>query len=436
MRYEVENEVASMGDVDYWKDAVSAAQKIWYDKGIEELQRAMRVYTAQREPQHVHILLVHGVDAPMLAKARFEAAEHANFVWDQFPHTARLKNSCSYSKPCDATQVFKALWTGLPLEAVQQQEQQQRCGNQTDVWQLQSILRQAQLAGMRTGFITNQRITGATAAALYAQSNWECDGLMPIAAIEAGCADVAQQLLTSATAQALNVIMGGGRQLLSANVPKLPADPLNELLCRARPGRNLLRDWRNQKLKLQPGSRFELVQQASELAALNTSSLNYLLGVFANGDLSRNRAAPSLNLMLNKTLQLLQRPAVPHLLIAEHYIKQEAAALQQLRQLNQTVAELLLQRDTLTLVLFTHGDYKRSNREVSEETELVSTLEQAFDESELQLQLRMQQMPSESLLFAKGPKSLLFYGVHEETYLAQALAYAMRINRYDHNYNN
>ncbi|XP_017874581.1 PREDICTED: alkaline phosphatase [Drosophila arizonae] len=268
-------------------------------------------------------------------------------------------------------------------------------------------------------------------SALYAQltpSNWECDGLMPVGAIEAGCQDVAQQLISSAAGQSLNVLLGGGRQLFNAKVPSYEWDPVDELLCRARAGRNLLRDWQNQKLKLRPSRRFELVQQAQELSSINGSSLDYLLGVLANGDLSGNARAPTLQLMLHKAMQVLQRPGVGHLLLVEHYVQPQLAVSQQLQLLNATLSELLGHKDQLTLVLLTNGNYLSASRDMSEETQPVSTLEEAFQGPELELQRRLQQMPSESLLFAQGPKSVLFYGVHDETYLAQTLSHALGID--------
>ncbi|XP_060650020.1 alkaline phosphatase, tissue-nonspecific isozyme [Drosophila nasuta] len=424
IRYEVEHEVANVADVDYWKDQVSAAQKVWYDKGIEELKQALRIYSPQTQPRQVLMLLISGISAPTLAAARFrDELQHSPFVWDQFPHVARIKNSCSSRSPCDANSVYRSLFSGVPLNEVVNQP----C-NHT----LHSVLRQAQLAGLRTGFVTNQRITGAAAAALVASSSWECDGLMPVGLIDSGCQDVAQQLIFSEAGQALNVLLGGGRQLLSAKVPVYSWDPLDEQLCRARSGRNLLRDWRNQKLKLQPKQRFELLQLATELSTLNATNLDYLWGVFANENLHQNSQAPSLELMLNKTLEVLQRPGVGHLLIVEHVLQTAVAATQQLRQLNETLANFIQQqKNTLTLVLLTNGNYLSSSRDVSEETENFNLLEEFFELTEVELQLQMQKLPSESLLFAKGPKSLLFYGVHEETYLAHALAYALGLNDFN-----
>ncbi|XP_062125404.1 alkaline phosphatase [Drosophila sulfurigaster albostrigata] len=423
IRYEVEHEVANVADVDYWKDQVSAAQKVWYDKGIEELKQALRIYSPQTQPRQVLLLLISGISAETLAAARFEREKHAPFVWDQFPHVARIKNSCSSRSPCDANLVYRSLFSGVPLNEVVNQP----C-NHT----LHSVLRQAQLAGLRTGFVTNQRITGAAASALVVSSSWECDGLMPAGVIDSGCQDVAQQLIFSEAGQALNVLLGGGRQLLSAKVPVYDWDPLDEQLCRARSGRNLLRDWRNQKLKLQPKQRFELLQLATELSTLNATNLDYLWGVLANANLHQNSQAPSLDLMLNKTLEVLQRPGVGHLLIVEHVLQQAVDATQQLRQLNETLSNFMQQqKNTLTLVLFTNGNYLSSSRDVSEETGNINLLEEFFELTEVELQLQMQKLPSESLLFAKGPKSLLFYGVHEETYLAHALAYALGLNDFD-----
>jgi len=95
-RYEVENDVANVADVDYWKDKVAPTQKIWYDRGIEELNEALRSPRDPLYPRNVRIFLVQGVDGRDLAAYRFQAKGitegSTNFIWDQFPHLARLKN--------------------------------------------------------------------------------------------------------------------------------------------------------------------------------------------------------------------------------------------------------------------------------------------------------------------------------------------------------
>ncbi|KAH8362329.1 hypothetical protein KR200_011015 [Drosophila serrata] len=433
-RYEVENEVANVADVEYWKDKVAASQKIWYDKGIEELNEALRMPAGPIYPRNLRIFVVQGIDGRHLASLRFPSREKSqgstNFVWDLYPHLVRLKNSCSQRSPCPVGRVSQAFWSGLPLEKSSEMETECRqMDNQTDT--LLSVLRQAQLAGLRTGFVTTQRLTGATGAALYGNSPYECDERMPLGFLQSGCQDVARQLISGETGKSLNVIIGGGRQMLSRLVPQTKYDPVDELLCQAGEGRNLLKEWRNQKLrqsKLNP-IRFDLIQRTDELESLNASRYDHLMGVMANGDLSGNPKAPSLNLMVEKSLEVLERKSQGYLLIVEQVIQKKMNTRRQLQILNETLDGLRKDMDTLTLVLFTNGVYSQPSLDVSEETETISYLLEIFNEQEIRVQERLQQMPSESLVFAQGPRSTLFVGVQNETFLAHAIAHVLSKNK-------
>ncbi|XP_030376092.1 alkaline phosphatase, tissue-nonspecific isozyme [Scaptodrosophila lebanonensis] len=439
MRYEVDNEVANVMDVSYWKDKVSPEQQFWYDKGIEELSLALSVNEVPQHPRNVLLFLVNGFDASDLAAARFPEAysntRPSNYIWDNFPNVARIRNSCSLRDGCDAGTVATALFGGVRANwhtvGVDSAVAVGNCSaSLTASHQVQSVIRQAQMAGLRTGFVTTQRVTGATGAALYAHSpdsSWECDAAMAFSSVEEGCRDVALQLVYGATGSSLNVVLGGGRQMLSTELPKNLWDIPDELLCQPADGRNLLREWQTEKQK--HAKRFELVQSASQLQALNASSLDYLLGVMANGDLENNPQAPKLQLMLDKALQVLRLEEAGYLLVAEQYMSQSVAEDQfkVLRSLNETITTLIQNaKETLFLVLFTKGDYMEYGSDTSGEKPAVDNLWDVFEDDSL-LELRLKEMFSESVLFAKGPKSSLFYGVRDDTYLAHALAYALKI---------
>ncbi|EDW96770.2 alkaline phosphatase 4 [Drosophila yakuba] len=433
-RYEVENEVANVADVDYWKDKVATSQKIWYDKGIDELNEALRP-TDFTYPKNVRIFVLQGIDGRDLAGLRFPNRDtsrgNTNFIWDRFPHLARLENSCSQQFPCEVARVSRAFWSGIPLDKVP--ESQEDCGRAFNATQTSiSILRQAQLAGLRTGFVTTQRITGFTGAALgNTNGNFECNERMPRSAIESGCQDIAHQLISGETGKSLNVLIGGGRQMLSSLVPNTKYDPVDELLCESNDGRNLLKDWRTQKLresKVNPII-FDLIQRSDELDSLNASSFDYLMGVMANGDLSGNSKAPSLKLMVEKSLQVLNKYKQGYLLIVEQFIPSGVDKREQLQLLNDTLVNLHKDQETLTLVLMTSAIYPKASLDVSEETETISLLPEIFNEPESEIQKRMYQMPSESLLFAQGLKSPIFHGVRKETFLAHAVSHVLSRSR-------
>ena len=98
--------------------------------------------------------------------------------------------------------------------------------------ELVTALELAELAGMSTGVISTARITHATPAATYARSadrNWEDISDMPQEAVDAGCMDIADQLISfeanleatfpGADVDGLEVVMGGGRRHFLPNDP-------------------------------------------------------------------------------------------------------------------------------------------------------------------------------------------------------------------------
>ena len=65
-------------------------------------------------------------------------------------------------------------------------------------YEVPTLLEQAKDAGYAVGFITTSRVTLAAPAATYAHTvdrNWEIDTRMPRSALDAGCSDIARQLV-------------------------------------------------------------------------------------------------------------------------------------------------------------------------------------------------------------------------------------------------
>lgn len=131
---------------------------------------------------------------------------------------------------------------------------------------------------------------------------------MPPQAKVAGCKDIARQLIEGEVGQRLNVIMGGGRQMLISDVEGTPADPLDTWACRSQDGRNLLLEWQERKRML--GQRGKVVQNRIELSEIvSTENVDFVLGIFANGHLKydheRDDATPSLEEMTIKAIEVL-----------------------------------------------------------------------------------------------------------------------------------
>ena len=109
----------------------------------------------------------------------------------------------------------------------------------TTLWEL------AAANGMEIGVVTTTRVTHATPAATLTHSadrNWEADAKMPAAARDAGCTDIARQLVESPYATHLRVLMGGGRAYFRGTDAVDPEYPDRRGL--RTDGRDLIADWR------------------------------------------------------------------------------------------------------------------------------------------------------------------------------------------------
>lgn len=175
------------------------------------------------------------------------------------------------------------------------------------------MLAWAQEVGMKTGFVTTTRVTHATPAALYAHSadrRWECESKMPPSAKLDGCKDIARQLIEDEVGQRLNVIMGGGRQMLISNVSGTAVDPIDKWACQSHDGRNLLLEWENRKKSL--GQKGIIVENRMELSEIGyKEDIDFVLGIFANGhlkyDYERDESTPSLEEMTVNAINVLSK---------------------------------------------------------------------------------------------------------------------------------
>jgi alkaline phosphatase len=110
--------------------------------------------------------------------------------------------------------------------------------------EVMSLAAMAERAGLATGVVSTARITHATPAAMYAHTpdrDWESDESMPPSAVEAGCKDIAQQLVAWPHGDGLEVILGGGRDRF---LPITKDDPEDKNYTGSRrDGRDLVQEW-------------------------------------------------------------------------------------------------------------------------------------------------------------------------------------------------
>ncbi|CAD6994343.1 unnamed protein product [Ceratitis capitata] len=453
MRYEVDSEVSSIEDISYWRDGLPPEQQLWFDEAIKELKAGLNKNWRLQPARNAIVFVTSGIDTETMAAASALLANGTKpqpaLSWERFPHIGRLKNSCSNTDLCDPFTVASAILNGVRprfrVGGLDSSVSFRDCvAALNESHHVKSLLEQAQEIGLRTGLVTTRRVTSAGMAALYARTPntaWECDTALPLAAAAAGCTDTARQLIESRTGRNVNVIMGGGRQTLVSNVPNSAHDPVDESVCNSQDKRNLISDWQLLNVKLR--RKFAVLQNQDDLQELNGTNVDHIIGIFANNYLpqrksqsDQRRQPPKLADMTMKALEVLKRQSNGYLLIVENGVKSTASVAEQTDMLShlsdvvqQTVAKIS-EDDTLALVLFTNGNYVRDAVESSAETDAETNVFDFTEGSAPAIEEWLSNMATEALIYARGPRSYLLHGVHEETYMSYVLSYALQMGHF------
>lgn len=223
----------------------------WYRNGAA---KAAANGAMQGRAKNVIVFLGDGMSLTTVAAARiFEGqrkgapGEENLLSWERFPHTAFSKTYNTDSQTPDSAGTMTAIASGVKSHMGAIGVSAGRKGECTPDGSkdLLSWLTLADSAGMATGIVTTARITHATPAATYAHvshRDWENDTDLPPEAIEAGCRDIAQQLLTAARfGRGPTVALGGGRgEFLPVDVRDPEED---DKVGQRLDGRNLVAEW-------------------------------------------------------------------------------------------------------------------------------------------------------------------------------------------------
>ncbi|XP_025199754.1 alkaline phosphatase-like isoform X2 [Melanaphis sacchari] len=358
---------------------------------------------------------------------------------------------------------------------------------------LDSLATWAQDAGKSTGFVTNSRITDATPAALYARTSnrkWECNTAMPPNAKH--CKDIARQLIEDQPGRNFKVIMGGGKKSFEANSPPNPKETVEKPLCVRSDRRDLIREWIHDKQSNNLSHQF--LASVHDIKSLDTEQTEYILGIFTNGTMpmeyTRNKKyleTPSLELMTETALKVISKNQNGFFLMVEgglidaaHHLSMARLALDETVEFDKTIntsikllKQLNMLEDTLIIVTSDHanslsinGYPKRGNNILdvagTSETDYVkyTTLTYSIGYAKRPVYTRVgslviRQDPaisstsshdytqqvgipeetgvhggSDVAVYAKGPMGHLFHSIHEQNYIAHAIAYATKIGFY------
>jgi alkaline phosphatase len=205
-----------------------------------------------------------------------QSGEEHRLAWEDFPDTALSRTyNTDYQTP-DSAGTMSAMATGaktrMGVLSIGQQAARNDCKAALGA-QLLTLWELAASSGMATGVVTTTRVTHATPGATFSHSanrNWENDTDLPAAAREAGCIDIARQMVESRFGTGPDVLMGGGRREFLPDTARDPEYP-DQSGSRG-DGRDLVAEWQARH----PGGTY--AWNAAQLQAASNDGA--LLGLF------------------------------------------------------------------------------------------------------------------------------------------------------------
>ena len=199
------------------------------------------------------------------------AGEEHELAFERFPHVALVKTYSTNQQVSDSAGTVTAMLTGHKTRAgvinVPPGVQRRDCAAALDN-RLTSLGSIAKQRGLTVGFVTTARVTHATPAGLYAHTperDWEVDTLTPRPDWDAGCRDVAWQLVNSE----IDVAMGGASKYFFGS---------NRGGARRNADEDLVRQW------LGEGAKRRYIASAEQLETLKPG--DEVLGLFAQSHMT------------------------------------------------------------------------------------------------------------------------------------------------------
>lgn len=317
------------------KDTASLA---WYEESAAEVTTAASVAeainNAKGSAKNIILFVGDGMGISTVTAGRIlEGQQNGNtgeenmLSFDAFPFSGLSKTYNTNQQTPDSAGTMTAMMSGVKSKAgvigVSEDAMRADCASSQGT-ELATALELAEIAGKSTGIISTARITHATPAATYAKSperNWEDDGDMPQAAIDAGCLDIAYQLihfedlledrvnggLDHANIDGIDVVMGGGRRSFLPNVASANSlDAVSTVEGDRADSRNLITEW---ETRYPTGS---YVMDQAGFDAIDPASTSKVLGLFNESHMhyeadraNDGQGEPSLSEMTSKAIDVL-----------------------------------------------------------------------------------------------------------------------------------
>ncbi len=310
--------------------------------------------------------------------------EENNLSIDLFPFTGLAKTYNVDAQTPDSAGTMTAMMTGVKTDVgVIGVDEDIVRGDCSTVFgnELVTALELAELAGKSTGVVSTARITHATPAATYAKSadrNWEDVSDMPAAAVDAGCEDIASQLVNfeenlqmrfpgAKQIDGIEVVFGGGRRhFLPKDSAYNSPDAVSSVEGDRTDGRDLTAEWQEKYPK------GKYVFDQAGFNEINPYRAEKVFGLFNESHMQYEEdrendiaGEPSLTEMTDKAIDILRRNRKGYFLTVEsgridhgHHAGSAYSALTdtiEFANAIQSVVDSVDMRETLIIVTADHG---------------------------------------------------------------------------------
>lgn len=460
----------------------------WHNIAKDYIDKKLHYKENNRIAKNVILFIGDGMGGSTVTASRIlrgqingRPGEETILKFEEFPHVALSKTYNVDRQTADsagtATAIMSGVKTNFRLIGLDGSAQLDDCegskGKQVD-----SMLNWAIDAGKATGIISNARITHATPAAAYAHAAsryWEGD--VDMKDVTGGCRDIAQQLIKENPR--INVIMGGGRRYFLPNTTLDPETNKTDTYQR-QDGLDLIQEWKDEKKDRGVGH--EYAWNKDTFDAIDARYTDYVLGLFEPShmayELDRDKSGPtgepSLSEMTRKAIQVLKKDFFlyiegSHIDIAHHYGMTRKSLYETLELENavRAAVELTDPEETLIIVTADHshpfdiqGFSYRGNdilglanpqfRPALDDKPYPSLMytngpgyiEGRENLTGVDLTGKDYAFPSgvptvksthsgeDVAIYATGPMAHLFYGVHEQNYIAHVMAFSACVGPY------
>ncbi len=319
----------------------SQTANAWYKASEQQIENKQSL-AAGRKAKNVILFVGDGMGVSTLTAARILEGQRAGgngeenlLSFEQFPYTALVKTYNVDAQTPDSAGTMTAMVSGVKTDVgvigVDEDVVRGDCASVKNN-ELATALEMAEIRGLATGVISTARITHATPAATYAKSadrNWEDVSDMPQAAIDGGCLDIADQLITfesrlearypGVDVDGINVVFGGGRRHF---LPKDAAFNTRDAVSAVEGDRTDARDLTSEWQSLYPQGAYIIDQVGFD--GLDTESTTNVLGLFNESHMryEADRAndlagEPSLQAMTEKAIAILDNDEDGFFLVVE-----------------------------------------------------------------------------------------------------------------------